>query len=129
MDKDGFFFLTDRIKDMVNVSGMKVYTTTVDEVLFKHPSVMMAAAFGVPDADKPGSERVMAVIQLKEEFKGEVSKEEIVAFCKENLAPYAVPKFVEFRDELPLTATEKLFKKELRDEAVAAMKSRGEISA
>ncbi len=129
MDKDGYFFLTDRIKDMVNVSGMKVYTTSVDEVLFKHPAVLMAAAFGVPDAEKPGSERVMAVIQLKDEFKGEVSKEEIVAFCKENLAPYAVPKFVEFRDELPLTATEKLFKKELRDEAVAAMKSRGEISA
>ena len=51
--------MTDRTKDMVNVSGMKVYTTTVDEVLYRHPGVLMAAAFGVPDPKMPGSERVM----------------------------------------------------------------------
>ena len=70
MDEDGYFYISDRIKDMVNVSGMKVYTTTVDEVLFKHPGVLMAAAFGVPDPKNPGSERVMAVIKLKEEAVG-----------------------------------------------------------
>ncbi|MCP4646779.1 MAG: acyl--CoA ligase [bacterium] len=89
----------------------------------------MAAAFGVPDVQKPGSERVMAAIQLKNVYKGRVTEEEIVSFCRENLAPYAVPKYVEFRDELPFTATEKLFKKELRDEAIAAMKGKGELSA
>ncbi|MCG6911697.1 MAG: AMP-binding protein [Deltaproteobacteria bacterium] len=124
MDKDGYFFISDRIKDMVNVSGMKVYTTTVDEVLFKHPGVLMAAAFGVPDPKNPGSERVMAVIQLKEEDKGKVTEADIVNFCKENLAPYAVPKYVEFRDELPMTVTEKLFKRQLRDEAIAAFKNK-----
>jgi len=119
MDEDGYFHLSDRIKDMVNVSGMKVYTTTVDEVLYKHPGVYMAAAIGVPDPDTPGSERVMAIVQLKDDFKKKVTADEIQEFCREHLSPYAVPKFVEFRDELPMTVTEKLFKKALRDEIVA----------
>ena len=118
MDGDGFFHLTDRVKDMVNVSGMKVYTTTVDEVLFKHPAVGMAAAFGVPDPDLPGSERVMAAVQLKDDFAADITAEDIRNFCREHLPPYAVPRYVEFRDEMPLTVTEKLFKRALRDEAV-----------
>jgi long-chain acyl-CoA synthetase len=118
MDEDGYFHISDRTKDMVNVSGMKVYTTTVDEVLFKHPAVQMAAAYGVPDPEIPGSERVMVSLQLKKGFEGRVSGEEIQAFCKENLAPYAVPRYVEFRDHLPLTVTEKVFKKVLREEAI-----------
>jgi long-chain acyl-CoA synthetase len=125
MDDDGYFQLVDRIKDMVNVSGLKVYTTTVDQVLFRHPAVLMAAAFGVPDPKVAGSERVMAVIQLKDEFKGQVSVEEIKAFCRASLAPYAVPTFVEFRDSLPLTVTEKVFKKVLREEAIQRMKEGG----
>jgi long-chain acyl-CoA synthetase len=127
MDEDGYFHLSDRTKDMVNVSGLKVYTTTVDDVLYKHPAVLMAAAFGVPDPEIPGSERVMAVIQLKEGYKGKVSVEEFRDFCREHLAPYAVPKYVEFREDMPLTVTEKVFKKVLRDEAIAKMKARGEI--
>jgi long-chain acyl-CoA synthetase len=127
MDEDGYFHLTDRMKDMVNVSGMKVYTTSVDEVLFKHPGVLMAAAIGVPDPITIGSERIMAVIQLKNEYKGKVSSEDIVQFCREHLAPYAVPKFVEFMEELPMTVTEKLHKKALRDEVVARMKAAGEF--
>ena len=127
MDEDGYFHMSDRTKDMVNVSGMKVYTTTVDEVLYRHPGVLMAAAFGVPDPKMPGSERVMASIQLKEGYGGKVTAEEIRDLCKEHLAPYAVPKYVEFREDMPLTVTEKVFKKELRDEAVKKMKERGEI--
>jgi len=125
MDEDGYFHLSDRIKDMVNVSGMKVYTTTVDEVLYKHPGVHMAAAIGVPDPNTPGSERVMAIIQLKDDYKEKVTADEIRDFCREHLSPYAVPKFVEFRDELPMTVTEKLFKKALRDEVVAKFEQTG----
>lgn len=121
MDEDGYFYLTDRVKDMINVSGMKVYSTTIDEVLYKHPGVHMAAAFGVPDPKATGSERVMAVIQLRDDYKDKVTKEEIQEFCRNHLAPYAVPKFIEFRDEMPLTVTEKLFKKALRDEALKKM--------
>jgi len=126
MEDDGYFQLVDRAKDMVNVSGFKVYTTEVDQVLFKHPAVLAAAAFGVPDPDAPGSERVMAVIQLKEQFRGSVAEEQIRAFCREHLAPYAVPKYVEFRDELPLTVSDKIFKKVLRDAAIAKFRERGE---
>lgn len=118
MDEDGYFYLTDRVKDMINISGMKVYSTLVDEVLYKHPAVLMAAAFGVPDPQTPGSERVMAVIQLRDNYKGRVSAEEIQEFCKNHLAPYAVPKFIEFKDNMPLTVTEKLFKRALREEAL-----------
>jgi len=122
MDEDGYLQLVDRIKDMVNISGMKVYTTHVDEVLFAHPAVLMAAAFGIPDPDVPGSERVMAVVQLKDEHKGKRSEAEMIAYCKEKLPPYAVPKTIELREELPLTVTEKVFKKALRDEVIERSK-------
>jgi len=124
MGEDGYLQIVDRIKDMVNVSGMKVYTTAVDEVLFSHPAVLMAAAIGVPDPEIPGSERVMAVIQLKDEHKGKLSEAEMIAYCKGQLAPYAVPKTIEFRDELPLTVTEKVFKKVLRDEVIEKIQAK-----
>jgi len=116
MDEDGYFFLVDRDKDMINVSGNKVYSTRVDEVLFEHPAVAQAVTIGVPDPAKPGSERVKAFVVRNEGFAGKVTADDIIAHCREKLAPYAVPKFVEFRDSLPLTVTEKLFKKALRDE-------------
>jgi long-chain acyl-CoA synthetase len=118
MAEDGYMQLVDRIKDMVNVSGLKVYTTEVDEVLFAHPAVLMAASIGVPDPEIPGSERVMAFIQLKEEHRGKVSEAELTAYCKAQLPPYAVPKTIQFREELPLTVTEKVFKMALRDEVI-----------
>ena len=127
MDEDGYFFIQDRTKDMINVSGLKVYSTSVDEVLFKHPGVLMAVAVGVPDPNIPGSERVMAIVRLRDEYKGKVTAEDIINTCKEHLPRYAVPKYVDFKDDLPMTVTEKLFKKEMRDEAVERMKTRGEL--
>ncbi len=118
MDDDGYFFLVDRTKDMINVSGNKVYSTVVDDVLFEHPAVQTAAAIGIPDADRPGSERVKAFIVLREDHKDCVSEEDILAHCREKLPPYAVPRTIEFRDSLPLTVTEKVFKKVLRDEEI-----------
>jgi len=128
MDEDGYFKVVDRTKDMVNISGLKVYTTVVDEVLYKHPGVLMAAAIGVPDQEIPGSERVMAIIQLREEYKGQVTEEEIQVYCRENLAPYSVPKYVEFREEMPLTVTEKVFKKALREEILKRIEEKGQIT-
>ncbi|MFH1152430.1 MAG: AMP-binding protein [Pseudomonadota bacterium] len=121
MDKDGYFHMTDRTKDMINVSGNKVYSTQVDEVIFRHPAVLMAASFGVPDPANPGSERVAVVIRLHDNCPGPVSSDDIRNYCKEHLPPYAVPKYVEFRESLPMTVTEKLFKKELRDTFMAAL--------
>lgn len=121
MDADGYFRIVDRIKDMVNISGLKVYTTQVDEVLFRHPAVQVAAAFGIPDPDVPGSERVMAVIQLKEGYAQVITEGDIQDFCRLHLPPYAVPRLVEFREHIPLTVTEKVFKRALRDEALARL--------
>ncbi len=121
MDKDGYFFLVDRDKDMINISGFKVYSTTVDTVLFEHPGVAQACAIGIPDPERYGSERIKAFIVAKKEYKDKVTAEEIIAYCKEKLAPYAVPKFIEFRESLPMTVSEKLFKKQLRDEEIEKM--------
>jgi len=121
MDEDGYFFLVDRDKDMINISGNKVYSTTVDNILFEHPAVATAVTIGIPDPDRPGSERVKAFIVPKDDYKGKITSDEIITYCREKLAPYAVPKFIEFREDLPLTVSEKLFKRKLREEEIIKM--------
>jgi long-chain acyl-CoA synthetase len=116
MDDDGYFFLVDRNKDMINVSGNKVYSTRVDEVLFEHPAVASAVTIGILDPERPGSERIKAFVVLRPDHAGRVTADDIISHCREKLAPYAVPRTIEFRESLPLTVTEKLFKKRLRDE-------------
>jgi long-chain acyl-CoA synthetase len=127
MDENGYFYVVDRIKDMINISGMKVYSIEIDDLLFKHPAVAGAVVIGVPDPKIPGSERIKAFIRLKDDYKGKVEPQEIIDYCRENLANYAVPKYVEFRDNLPLTVTEKIFKRALREEEIEKMKERGEL--
>jgi long-chain acyl-CoA synthetase len=127
MDDDGYFHVVDRIKDMINVSGMKVYSIEVDEVLFRHPEVEGAVTIGIPDPERPGSERIKAFIRLRDNSKGKVKEQEMIDYCKENLAPYAVPRTIEFRDNLPLTVTEKIFKRALREEEIKKMRERGDL--
>ncbi len=122
MDEDGYFYLVDRDKDMVNVSGNKVYTTLVDTVLFEHASVAAAVAIGIPDPERDGSERIKAFVVLKDACKETTTEADIIEHCRNNLAPYAVPKAVEFRDNLPLTVTEKIFKRQLREEEIMKQK-------
>jgi len=105
-----------------------VYTTEVDEILFKYRGVAMAAAVGIPDPERPGSERIKVFIKPKEEYKGKLTADEIIAYCKDKLPAIAVPKYVEFRDELPLTVTEKIFKRVLREEEIKKMKEQGLLS-
>lgn len=128
MEDDGYFYITDRVKDMANISGLKVYTRLVDDALYEHPAVGDAVAIGVPDPERPGSERIKAFIRLKKGFEGKVTAEEIIGHCREKLPAYAVPKFVEFRKELPVTVTLKLFKRQLREEEIARMKAAGELA-
>ncbi|MBM4452260.1 MAG: long-chain fatty acid--CoA ligase [Chloroflexi bacterium] len=126
MDDDGYFYITDRVKDMANVSGLKVYTRLVDDVLYEHPAVADGVAIGIPDPDRPGSDRIKAFIRLKPEYEGKVTTEDIISHCREKLPPYSVPKFIEFRKELPLTVTEKIFKRQLKEEEIAKMKAKAE---
>ncbi len=112
VDEDGYILITDRKKDMVLVGGFNVYPRDVEDILFQHPKVALAAVVGVPD-DKSG-EVVKAYVQLK---PGETaSEQEILEFCKENMAGYKRPKFVEFRDELPVSNVGKVLRRVLRDE-------------
>ncbi len=125
MDGTGYFLIVDRLKDMVNISGLKVYTTEVDEVLYKHPAIALAAAFE-SRCRSSGSERVMAVVSLKTGYQSSVTEQELRDFCRQSSPPYAVPKTIEFCDELPLTVSEKVFKNVLREQAIARMKAQKE---
>jgi len=115
MDEDGYFKIVDRVKDMIIVGGYKVYSTKVEDILTHHPAINIIALVGIPNPERPGSELVKAFIQLKPDITAtEELKEEIIKFAKAKLSPYEVPKLIEFRKELPLTAVGKVYKKDLR---------------
>jgi long-chain acyl-CoA synthetase len=115
MDEDGYFYIVDRLKDMVIVSGFKVFTRELDEVLIKHPDVSLAASIGLPDPDRPGSERVACAIVLKPGVeKSEAQKQKIVLYLKETVASYKIPKLIEFMDQLPTSGVGKILKREIK---------------
>lgn len=113
MDEDGYFKIVDRKKDMIlGAGGFNIYPREIEDVLYEHPKVKEVAAVGVPVGEK--GERPKVFIVLKE---GETAtEEEIIEFCRQNLAPYKVPKFVEFRDELPKTMVGKILRRVLLEE-------------
>ena len=117
MDKDGYIFLVDRIKDMIIVGGFKVFSSEVEAKLYKHPAILMCAVVGVPNPKRPGSELVKLVLQKSEEYADkpdDAVKEELLGFAKEILSPYKVPKIIEIVDAMPTTAVGKVDKKHLR---------------
>lgn len=113
MDEDGYFKIVDRKKDMIlGAGGYNIYPREIEDVLYEHPKVKEAAAAGIYIPDK--GERVKAFVVLKE---GETAtEEEIIEFCKANLAPYKVPKSVEFKSELPKTLVGKILRRVLVEE-------------
>ena len=119
MDEDGYFYIVDRKKDMILCSGYNVYPREVEEVLFMHPAVGEAAAIGVPD--KYRGESVKAFVVLK---SGKAAtQEEIIAFCKERLAAFKVPKSVEFATALPMSLVGKVLRRQLREQELAKSKA------
>jgi long-chain acyl-CoA synthetase len=115
MDADGWFYIVDRKKDMINVSGYKVWPREVEDVLYGHEAVREVAVVGVPDEYR--GENVKAFVSLKP--GASVEADALVAFCKERMAAYKYPRRVEFVDELPKTASGKILRRELRDQEVA----------
>jgi len=114
IDQDGYCRIVDRKKDViVGAGGFKVYPREVEEVLYGYPKVKSCAVVGVPVENK--GERVKAYIVLQDNVAA--CPEEIQAFCRENLAPYKVPKFVEFREALPTVSTGKVLRRVLREES------------
>lgn len=113
MDDEGYVFIVDRVKDMINVSGFKIWPAEIEQFLYTHPAIKELAVYGVPHPEK--GEAVRAAIVLKENASATV--EDIISFCRENIANYKIPASVEFLDELPKSATGKILKRILRDQA------------
>jgi long-chain acyl-CoA synthetase len=114
MDTDGFFQIRDRKKDMIlGAGGFNIYPREVENVLYEHPKILEAAVAGIPMGQEKG-ERVKAYVVLK---PGETATaDEIIQYCRENMAPYKVPKYVEFRSELPKSMVGKILRRVLIEE-------------
>jgi long-chain acyl-CoA synthetase len=111
MDADGWFYLVDRKKDMINASGYKVWPREVEDLLYTHPAVREVAVIGVPDPER--GETVKAFVSLK--AGAAVTPEELIAYGRETMAAYKYPRMVEIIDELPKTTTGKILRRRLRD--------------
>ncbi len=111
MDSDGWFYLVDRKKDMINAAGYKVWPREVEDVLYGHPAVREAAVVGVPDQYR--GETVKAYVSLKPGTT--VTEEELISFCKQQMAAYKYPRSIDFVEDLPKTTTGKILRRELRD--------------
>ena len=111
MDAEGWVYIVDRKKDMINASGYKVWPREVEDVLYEHPAVREAAVVGVPDEYR--GETVKAFVSLKPGMSA--TPEELIAHCKERMAAYKYPRSVVLVDDLPKTVTGKILRRELRD--------------
>jgi long-chain acyl-CoA synthetase len=111
-DEHGWCFIVDRKKDLINVSGYKVWPRDVEDVLYRHPAVSEAAVVGVPDEYR--GETVKAFVSIGEDYQGRVTPEELIAFCKERMAAFKYPRIVRIIDEIPKTATGKFLRRQLR---------------
>lgn len=111
-DDEGYFYIVDRVKDMINAAGFKVYPAEVEQVLYRHPAVHEAAVYGIADPVK--GEAVKAAIVLRE--GAAATTEEIIEFCRDKIATYKAPRDVEFVSEIPKSAVGKILKRVLREE-------------
>jgi long-chain acyl-CoA synthetase len=111
IDRLGFLFIEDRKKDMIIVSGFKVFPNEVEDVVTRHPGILEAAAVGVPDEES--GERVKLFVVKKDQS---LTESDVAAYCRENLTGYKRPRSIEFRTELPKTNVGKILRRELRDE-------------
>jgi fatty-acyl-CoA synthase len=114
MDEEGYFFMTDRLKRMINASGYKVWPAEVEMLLYKHPAVQEACIIAARDAYR--GETVKAIVVLRAEARGKTSPEDITAWAREHMAAYKVPKLVQFVDALPKSGSGKVMWRLLQDE-------------
>jgi long-chain acyl-CoA synthetase len=117
MDEDGFCFIVGRKKEMILCSGFNVYPDEVDRVLMGHPAILEAATIGVPDERRGETVKSFVVRRAGHEL----TAEQVIAYCRESLAPFKVPRAVEFRDALPRSSVLKVLRRELRAQEIAKM--------
>ncbi|MFI5444889.1 long-chain fatty acid--CoA ligase [Polaromonas sp. UC242_47] len=113
VDEDGYFFITDRLKRMINASGFKVWPAEVESLMFKHPAVQEACIISTHDAYR--GETVKAVVVLRAEAKGKTSEDDIINWCKDNMAAYKYPRVVQFVDALPKSGSGKVMWRTLQE--------------
>ncbi len=117
MDELGWCYVVDRKKDLINVSGYKVWPRDVEDVLYKHPAVNEASVVGVPDEYR--GETVKAFVTLRQEYAGKITPDELISFCKERMAVFKYPRLLDIVDELPKTITGKVLRRELREKGLS----------
>ncbi|MBI2768133.1 MAG: long-chain fatty acid--CoA ligase [Burkholderiales bacterium] len=113
MDEDGYFFLTDRLKRMINASGFKVWPAEVEALMFRHPAIQEACIISAKDSYR--GETVKAVVVLRPAHKGKVSEQEIIDWCRDNMAVYKMPRIVQFADALPKSGSGKVMWRSLQE--------------
>ncbi|MCH6263991.1 long-chain fatty acid--CoA ligase [Neobacillus citreus] len=113
-DEDGYFFMVDRVKRMINASGFKVWPTEVESYLYKHPAIQQACVVGVPDPRR--GENVKAFVILNEGYEGKVSEDDIIEWSKHHMAAYKYPRMIEFREVFPMTSSGKILWRTLQEE-------------
>jgi len=115
IDEEGYLFIVDRTKDMIIAGGFNIYPREIDEILYEHPKIQDACAVGLPDPYR--GETVKAYVVLKDGQT--MTEDEVIAYCREKLTPYKVPKMIEFMDDLPKSAIGKIMRRELREMEMA----------
>jgi fatty-acyl-CoA synthase len=113
IDEDGYFFMVDRLKRMINASGFKVWPTEVESLMYQHPAILEACVIGASDAHR--GETVKAVVVLRPDWKGRIEGAAIIDWCRENMAAFKVPRIIEFIDALPKSGSGKIQWRELQD--------------
>ena len=117
-DADGYFFMVDRLKRMINASGLKVWPAEVEAFMYRHPAIQEACVIAAKDERR--GETVKAVVVLRRDEKGRVTEEEVIDWCRQNMAAYKSPRIVEFVDDLPKSATGKIMWRALQEREPAA---------
>ena len=118
VDADGYFFITDRLKRMINASGFKVWPAEVEALMFRHPAIQEACIIASRDAYR--GETVKAVVVLRESHREQVSEEDILGWCRDNMAVYKAPRLVEFVDALPKSGSGKVMWRSLQEAEMSA---------
>ena len=119
VDEDGYFFMRDRLKRMINASGLKVWPAEVENAMYEHPAVHEACVIAVPDAKR--GENVMALLVLKPGFLGQLSEQDVINWGRERMAVYKAPRIVRFVDALPKSGTGKILWRQLQEQEQARL--------
>jgi len=118
VDEDGYFFITDRLKRMINASGFKVWPAEVEALMFKHPAIQEACIISTRDAYR--GETVKAVVVLRASHQGQLNEQDIIEWCRENMAIYKAPTHVQFADALPKSGSGKVMWRALQEAEAAS---------